>query len=256
MMVKREGERIGEHGFTLIETLVALALTGLVLSALGTITAQWLRNWNRGFERIQQSELIGLAMQRIAADLAAAEYVPPNRDRRKPLFDGSALSVTFVRTALGPNVGVGLDVVRIGETADQGHLVTVRSRAPFGPLPSGVSPSEQIHVSDPVVLLRPPLRLSFAYAGPDRIFRDSWHDQNKLPAAVMLTVRDAESERVLSVSTVTPVHVDAPAGTGKSDDNSKDDAKDDAKDNSKDNSKDGSKDDGKIAGAAPKQGGS
>jgi general secretion pathway protein J len=243
MTITRARRRISEEGFTLIEALVALALTGLVLSALGTITAQWLPSWNRGLDRIQQSELIGIAMQRIAADLAAAEYVPPNRDTRKPLFDGSALSVTFVRTALGPNVGVGLDVVRISETTDQGGLEAVHTRAAFGPLPPGVSPSEQIHGSDPVVLLRPPLRLSFSYAGPDRIFRDSWRDADKLPAAILLTVRDGRSERVLSVSTATPVHVDAPARSGNSDD-SKDDAKDDAKD------------DGKNAGSAQKQGGS
>ncbi len=236
-------EQNSEAGFTLIEALVALALTGLVLSALATITAQWLPNWNRGVERIQQSELIGIAMQRIAADLAAAEYVPPNREQRKPLFDGSALSVTFVRTALGPNVAVGLDVVRIGETADQGHLVTVRSRAPFGPLPAGISPSEQIHMSDPVVLLRSPLRLFFSYAGPDGIFRDSWHDQERLPAAIMLTVRDAGSERVLSASSVTTVHVDAPASS-KSDEPPKGGTKDSAKDADT------------IAGAQAKQGGS
>jgi general secretion pathway protein J len=233
-------KRIGEQGFTLIEALAALALTGLVLSALATITAQWLPNWNRGFDRIQQSELVGISMRRIAADLAAAEYVPPNRDQVKPLFDGSALSVTFVRTALGPNVGVGLDVVRIGETTDQGRLVTVRSRAAFGPLPPGLSPSEQINVSDPVVLLRSPFRLSFAYAGSDRVFRDSWRDADRLPAAIMLTVRDVASGRILSVSTVTPVHVDAPAGFGNSGDQSNDDAGVD----------------GKIVGAAPKRGGS
>jgi general secretion pathway protein J len=243
MTITRARRRTGEEGFTLIEALVALALTGLVLSALGTITAQLLPNWNRGLDRIQQSELIGIAMQRIAADLAAAEYVPPNRDARKPLFDGSALSVTFVRTALGPNAGVGLDVVRISETVDQSGLVTVRTRATFGPLPRGVSPSEQIHGSDPVVLLRPPLRLSFAYAGQDRVFRDSWHDADKLPAAIMLTVRDSRSERVLSVSTATSVHVDAPARSGNSDD-------------SKDDAKDGAKDDGKNTGATQKQGSS
>jgi general secretion pathway protein J len=234
MMTTCAEKRVGEKGFSLIEALAALALTGLVLSALATITAQWLPSWNRGFDRIQQSELVGISMRRIAADLAAAEYVPPNRDQVKPLFDGSALSVTFVRTALGPNVGVGLDVVRIGETTDQGRLVTVRSRAAFGPLPPGLSPSEQINVSDPVVLLRPPFRLSFAYAGPDRVFRDTWQDADKLPAAIMLTVRDVASGRILSVSTVTPVHVDAPG----------------------EQSNDDTGDDGKIAGAAPKRGGS
>src|ERR1700722_9076014 len=108
--------RAGEAGFTLIEALVALALTGLVLSALANITSQWMPNWNRGMDRIQRSEAIGLALQRIGADLAAAEYVPANREQKTPLFEGSELSVMFVRTALGPNARVGLDVVRIGET--------------------------------------------------------------------------------------------------------------------------------------------
>jgi general secretion pathway protein J len=235
MTMMRANGRPDEQGFTLIEALVALALTGLVLSALATLTAQWLPNWNHGIDRIQRSEVLGIAMQRIAADLAAAEYVPAGGDnKKKPLFDGSALSVTFVRTALGPNVGIGLDVVRIGETADRGQFATVRSRTPFAPLPSGVSPSEQIHVSEPVVLLRSPLRLSLSYAGPDHVFSDSWHDMDRLPALIMLTVREAGSGRVLSVSTVTTVHVDAAASAGKSDDGAaSDDAKNDAKDNTK-----------------------
>jgi general secretion pathway protein J len=204
-------QRAGEGGFTLIETLVAMALMGLVLSALASITAQWLPNWNRGLERIQRSELIGIALQRIGADLAAAEYVPANRDTRHPLFEGSELSVTFVRTALGPNAGPGLDVVRVGETTDRQGLVTVRSRAPFQPLPLASSLSEQIHFGEPVLLLRAPFRLSFAYAGQDLIWKSSWHDADRLPAAIKLTVRDAASERILSISTVAPVHVQSPA---------------------------------------------
>lgn len=204
-------QRENERGFTLIETLVALALTGLVLSALASITAQWLPNWNRGIDRIQRSETIGIALQRIAADLASAEYVTPDRDRKQPLFDGTELSVTFVRTALGPNVGPGLDVVRVGETTDHGDFVTVRSRASFRPFPPKSSLAEQLHFSDQVLLLRPPYRLSFAYAGQDRIWKSSWRDADRLPAAIRLTVRDSASERVLSVSTVAPVHVQAPA---------------------------------------------
>jgi general secretion pathway protein J len=218
------GRARSEAGFTLIEALVALALTGLVLSALATLTGQWLPNWSRGIDRVQHSELIGIAMQRIAADLAAAEFVPANRDSKKPLFEGSAEQVTFVRTALGPNAAIGLDVVRIGETNDHGHGLTVRSRAPFTPLPPGVSASDQVRLSGPVVLLRPPLRLSFAYAGQDQVFRDTWHDADKLPAAIMLTVRDM-SGALMSASTAIAVHVDAPASGGKSD-TDKDDAND------------------------------
>ena len=203
--------RAGEGGFTLIETIVALALMGLVLSALASITAQWLPNWNRGVDRIQRSEVLGIALQRIGADLAAAEYVPANRESRHPLFVGSELSVMFVRTSLGPNAGPGLDVVRLGETTDRKEFVMVRSRARFTPLPSASSLSEQIHLGDPVVLLRKPFRLSFAYAGPDRIWKSTWRGADRLPVMIRLTVRDAGTERVLSVSTITPVHVQAPS---------------------------------------------
>lgn len=203
--------RMREGGFTLIETLVAMALMGLVLSALASLTAQWLPNWNRGLDRVQRSELIGIVLQRIGADLSAAEYVPANRREKRPLFEGSELAVTFVRTALGPNAGVGLDVVRLSETTDQGGLVTVRSRAAFRPLPLASSLSEQLHFGEPVLLFRAPYRLSFAYAGEDKVWKSSWSDSDTLPAAIRLTVRDMASEKVLAISTVTPVHVQASA---------------------------------------------
>lgn len=200
--------RASEAGFTLIETLIALALTGLVLSALATITSQWLPNWNRGVERIQRSESISLALQRISADLAAAESVPANREQNQPLFDGSELAVTFVRTMMGPNARPGLDVVRIGESTDRGNFVTVRSRTAFSPLPPATSLSEQLRFGDPVVLLRSPFRLSFAYAGRDMVWKSNWRDLEKLPSAIRLTIRDAATERVLSVSTVASIHAE------------------------------------------------
>lgn len=212
-------QRTSERGFTLIEMIVALALMGLLLSALAGITGEWLPSWNRGLDRIQRSELIGIALERIGADLAAAEFVAANRDTHKPLFDGSELSVTFVRTSVGPNAGSGLDVVRLGEVRDRGEFVTVRSQARFTPLADGVSLSEQVHLGSPVVLLRAPYRLSFAYAGADRAWKNAWKDAERLPAMIRLTVRDAASQRVLSVSTIAPVHVQIPSDCTKPDGN-------------------------------------
>ena len=222
MTVAETGSRAREGGFTLIETIVALALMSLVLSALVSVAAQWLPNWNRGLGRIQRDEAIGTALQRIAADLAAAEYVPANRETRRPLFVGSELSVTFVRTAIGPNIGPGLDVVRLGETTDRLGFVTVRSRARFAPLPLGSTLSEQLHFRDPVVLLRAPFRLSFAYAGPDRDWKSAWSDAGRLPAMIKVTVRDAGSQRVLQVSTIASIHAQVPSDCTRPDGNCND----------------------------------
>jgi|KBSMisStandDraft_5_1062788.scaffolds.fasta_scaffold131050_2 general secretion pathway protein J len=207
MMRPRALDRNGEAGFSLIETLIALALMGFVLSSLATITAQWLPAWNRGVDRIQRTEMLGLALRRISEDLAAAEFVYANREQRQPLFEGSELAVTLVRTAIGPNAPRGLEVVRIGETANGRDLLLLRSRARFAPSPVGASPSDYLHLTDPVVLLGPPFRLSFAYADRDLVWQPVWHDADRLPAMVRVTVRDGAS----TMSSVVAIHIDAPA---------------------------------------------
>ena len=102
-------------GFTLVEALVATALMGFILAALATITAQWLPNWNHGVVRVQRNEQVALGLERVAADLGAAEFISASHETRMPFFDGTNRSVIFVRTNLGPNTGPGLEVVRIAE---------------------------------------------------------------------------------------------------------------------------------------------
>jgi general secretion pathway protein J len=198
-------------GFTLLEALLATALMGAILAALATITAQWLPNWNRGFARAQRSEQIALGLERLVADLASAEFIPGGREARQPIFDGTPVSATFVRGALGPGAGPGLEIVRIAEVSSDHGPVLVRTRAPFAPVAEAPTDREQPPFADPVVLMRAPLRLSFSYAAADRIWRDSWQRQAQLPRAVKLTVRDTASARILAVSTSTVVHVEVPA---------------------------------------------
>jgi general secretion pathway protein J len=209
-MKLRSPVRSGEAGFTLIEMLIATALMVTILVALGTITAQWLPNWNRGFERLQRTELAAIGLERIVADLSAAEFIPPYSDAKGPMFEGDELSVTFVRSALGPNTRPGLEVVQIASTADERGLAMVRVRAPFVPLaPDGSVGMPTL--GDPVVLVRAPYRISFSYAGPDRVWRDTWRDAEALPGAVRVTLRDAATAQTLAISTVAMIHINASA---------------------------------------------
>jgi general secretion pathway protein J len=204
LMKGRGKTRTATAGFTLIETLVAVALMGVVLAAIGVITAQWLPNWSHGFTRIQRSELVSVALDRIVADLSAAEFIMPNRESKQPLFSGSQLGVTFVRTSYGPNARHGLEVVRIAETADRQGLALARSTTLFAP--SGI-----LNFANPVVLLRAPYRVSFTYAGRDGLWKNVWQNEAELPATVRLTVRDSATEQALAVSTAAVVHVELPA---------------------------------------------
>jgi general secretion pathway protein J len=197
-------------GFTLIETLIATALMVAILAALATVTAQWLPNWSRGFVRVQRTELLSLGIERAVADLAAAQYVPSHYATRKPLFEGRELAVTFVRSAIGPNSPSGLEIVRLAETSDARGLALVRTQMPFAPVDPNTSVDLQ-QLRDPVVLARAPFRLSFAYAGLDRVWKSTWIDAPELPTVVRVTVRSAVTGKALSVSTAAVVHVNAAA---------------------------------------------
>jgi general secretion pathway protein J len=206
----RARRREADAGFTLLEALAAIALMGLIVGALATVTAQWMPSWNRSHIRTQRNEQVAIALDRLVADLSAAEYVSPNRVVNAPLFRGAEFAIIFVRSAVGPNSRPGLEIVQIAETVDKSGPALVRTRAPFVPLATGDPMVDPIPFADPVVLLRAPLRIAFAYAGPDGVWGNSWGNSSRklgnLPAAVRFEIRDGEAGPV--VSTATRVHAE------------------------------------------------
>jgi general secretion pathway protein J len=197
-------------GFTLVEVLVATALMGIVLAALATITAQWLPNWDRGLARVQRNELLDIGVQRVVGDLAASEFIPPNGRTMRPLFEGAESSVIFVRSAIGPNARPGLEIVRLAEESDARGVQLVRSRAAFVPMPPQAPPASQ-SFTDPVALVRSPARVSFSYAGRDRVWRSVWHNERTLPSAIRINIRDAATHGLLPASTIVSLHIDTSA---------------------------------------------
>jgi general secretion pathway protein J len=198
-------------GFTLVEALIATALMAIILGTLATVTAQWLPNWNRGLARLQRAELFADGLERILDDLAAAEFVSAGDAKAPPIFDGSELSVSFVRTTLGPNSVTGLEIVRLAELSSGGALALVRSTAPFLPIPQDTRFAEPASFANPVVVIRSPYRVSFSYAGPDRLWRETWSNATQLPRAVRVRVRDAATSRTLAVSSAAIIRAELPA---------------------------------------------
>ena len=57
----------------------------------------------------------------------------------------------------------------------------MRTHAPYVPIVTGVNDRIQPNFTDPVVLIREPYRVSFSYAGPDRVWKQSWRNADVLP---------------------------------------------------------------------------
>lgn len=199
------------NGFTLVEALACVALMSAIVYMLGAVTAQWLPNWRHGFERAQRVETLDLGLQRIGADIAAALYVPPSNGANLPMFEGEATSLILVRRAIGPGAAPHLEAIRLSETVDNRGFAMVRERAPFAPLIAGVAIDKQLQFADAVPLVRAPFRVSFSYSGQDRVWLDQWRGKNVMPGAVRINIRDAVTDRLLSYSIATPVHISASA---------------------------------------------
>jgi general secretion pathway protein J len=194
----------GNAGFTLIEAMLSVALMVFVIGALATLTREWLRNWDRGFARVQRVDLWAAGLDRLMADLAAAEYV--SGGGRLPYFDGSERAVIFIRTAVGPNASTSLEVVRIADEADDRGPALVRWTAPFAPKSGNPVDGS---FSNPVVIMRAPYPIAFSYAGPDRAWREAWRGKPQLPRAVRVEVPGSSGRLLVSTSTV--VRAELPA---------------------------------------------
>jgi len=199
------GRRARQAGFSLVEVLVAMVLTGLVMGALALVSAQWLPQWRRGFTRVEAAEQMALALDRVAADLAAAENVPTAAPRNRPLFRGTPSAVIFVRTALGPNVRPGLEVVELFRPAGGG---LARRSAAYVPMKGDDALPA---FGAPVALLRAGLTVTFSFAGRDGQWVDEWVDFDEFPRGVRAVVRDARTGRTLEASTAVAIEVEVPA---------------------------------------------
>jgi general secretion pathway protein J len=166
-----------------------------------------LPNWKRVLFRARSSEKIAIALDRLVSDLSAAQYVSVSPQTSVPFFQGDEKSVTFVRSAIGPNGSRGLEFVRIAEITDSRGPALVRMSAPFTPRVDGNLSIERISFADPVVLLRSPLHIMFGFARNDGKWLRTWPYAGLVPNAVRFVVRNEDADWTTLISTAAGIRI-------------------------------------------------
>lgn len=214
-------------GFTLVETLAALAIASAIILSASTLIHQGVFFFNRGTRIVDQVEQLTLAIECLRRDFGGARFVLQKTTKApRAAFigtpaseDGQAkiLFVTAGGRASGPQ---GEEVVSLSvETADQRTQLIRRRSAWHGPRMR----LEDAKPQDAVILLKGKLDISFSFSelNPNGtlVWHDRWTGETGLPRSVRLNLRDGATGVDLMQAAVFPIYADAPASCveGKAD---------------------------------------
>jgi prepilin-type N-terminal cleavage/methylation domain-containing protein len=222
--MRRERAEAGQHGFTLLELLAALAIAAVIIAASSALVHNVALRFEQGTRTVSDGERLILAVERLAADIGSARFVLQKSDDRSaksppPLaFVGDPARLAFV----GPG---GVAANQRGEeavslTIEQEEDVTrlVRRRAPwFGPR----TRFEELTFTDPVTLLDGNFLISFAFGqftpNGTLVWSDAWKGQPSLPHFVRLNLRDRTTGANLLPGTEFVIRADASGGCAQGD---------------------------------------
>lgn len=180
-------------GFTLLETLLSLALTALIIGMLSIIGRQWLMEWRTGFSRVEELDHVELAKDRITTDLQASLSLPAGANASGPRFIGDASRVIFVREPFLHDKTDRLVVVEYSSDLARG---VVRRTAVY----DSTLPLEKLRFGEPVAVLPLPYIVTFSYRDADGRMTENW--SVKLPPE---TITFALSHTDKAISWVAPV---------------------------------------------------
>jgi general secretion pathway protein J len=179
-------------GFTLLETLAALAIAAAALAIIGDFAMRALRNWHRGDTAIAAMEMITRGIGRMQTDLAAALPISvPGGDGAAVLFKGDANGLVF---AAATGFGTGnraVELVSVSTFKDRDELAIVRNRGPVT--------NPQPELRDPVVLMKGRMQVRFSYRDRSGKTVPTWIEQRELPTAVAVEIFGEQGNPILPV---------------------------------------------------------
>jgi prepilin-type N-terminal cleavage/methylation domain-containing protein len=206
-------------GFTLIETLAALAVSASIFVVAAALLHHVAFSFDRGVLGANEAERFALAMERLSRDFAAARFVfdgprIPGATQAAPIaFIGEATRIVFVSaSAAGAKAAPEETLVFTVETDRDGASRLMRRRRPWNGPREGLLPEQ---AGDVVILLEGRYDISFSFAGPDTkgaaSWREIWRNESKPPRLVRLVLRDSSTGASLVPRAEFVLRADAPA---------------------------------------------
>lgn len=150
----------GKPGFTLLETILSLALTAIIIGMLATLSRQWLSSWSLGADRMDQMEAIILAENRLASDIAAALPFSQGPDRQSDFFLVTETELVLISEPRKADATDQLIVVRYQSDPERG---VIRSTARY----NSKLPLRMQAFTSGIPLLPPQFQISFSYESED-----------------------------------------------------------------------------------------
>jgi prepilin-type N-terminal cleavage/methylation domain-containing protein len=220
-------------GFTLIETLAALAIASVIILSAGELMHQSIFFFDHGTRAVDQGEQLALAVDCLRRDFAAARFIVQRKakiiaakDKNvskkededvRAAFIGTAASelapakiifITAGGRAAGPR---GEEVVSISSQTDGGYTELVRRQIVWmGPRMR----LEEVEPGGPVILLKGKFSISFSFSELTKRGRIVWHSQwsgdRGVPYSVRVNLNDSTDGSDLFPGMEFHIYADAP----------------------------------------------
>jgi prepilin-type N-terminal cleavage/methylation domain-containing protein len=198
-----------QRGFTLVEVLVALALTSMVLVSLNLASTTVRRAVETSGRSLSDQAALTAAVDVFQRDVARIAKLRRGAEGAGYVFEGSARQMIYpVPEHQGASPG-GLYMVRLTASSDDGITQLIRDRAPVLP---GDTPDATDDFQDEVVLLEGRFDITFSYRAQrtgSRSWADSWTNPGTMPEQIRLTIGDGSTGRLRLPVIVQSLLVDA-----------------------------------------------
>lgn len=180
-------------GFTLVEVILALALTSLILGLLSTGVYIVAEDWNRNSDVLDESldeALVILQIDRALHGAFPHSYTDIEELSRQIYFIGEDDYLSWV-SAVSPQRSPGLTAWELYSNDEGVYLSLVPAFAD--------DPTERLQLSEPRLIL-PGYAIEFAYLfedlNQDKVWRDEWRGEEMLSLPLAVYVNLMPSTRI------------------------------------------------------------